>query len=112
MITSRPEVSITYTFPSARILPIRAADDDINKYVTSRITSVPRFLPVLRTSPGLEDLIRRTVVEKAGGMYVDLSMKFVFIYVVMPGRENIPEILSPHPFQCPCTVLIQLTTFH
>jgi ankyrin repeat domain-containing protein 50 len=78
MITSRPEVSITYTFPSAQILPIRATDDDISKYVTSRVTSVPRFLAVLRTSVGLEDLIRSTVVEKAGGVYVDLSIKFVF----------------------------------
>jgi hypothetical protein len=70
MVTSRPEVSITYTFPSAKSLPIRATDDDIREYITSRITRASRFLPVLRTSVGLEDLIRSTVVEKAGGMYV------------------------------------------
>lgn len=76
LITSRPHVSnvIQQHLPDAVLLPIRAYDEDIKKYLDKRIM-MEKFLGLLiKKSPEIEEIIKQKITEKARGMSVLLYL--------------------------------------
>jgi len=70
MMTGRPHVTAVMlsSFGEACDVPIRARDEDIDKYTKERIHLNENLSRHCLRSEGLEETIRQTVVSKAGGM--------------------------------------------
>ena len=70
MMTGRPHVTAVMlsSFGEACDVPIRARDEDIDKYTEERIHLNENLSRHCLRSEGLEETIRQTVVSKAGGM--------------------------------------------
>ena len=70
MITSRPAASIETQLQGMAYFEIRAADEDIRKYVEYRITKERRLIPHVREDDAFRVSIIDTIIAKAQGMYV------------------------------------------
>ena len=70
MITSRPVASIEAHLQGMAYLEIRAADEDIRKYIENRIPKERRLIPYVRGDDAFRVSIIDTVIAKAQGMYV------------------------------------------
>lgn len=70
MITSRPHVSIEDPINRIITLEIRASEEDLGEYVDVRINRHPRLAKHVSEHFGLQENIRRTIVERARGMFV------------------------------------------
>ena len=70
MVTSRPVASIEAHLQGMAYLEIRAADEDIRKYVENRIPKERRLIPHVRGDDAFRVSIIDTVIAKAQGMYV------------------------------------------
>ena len=70
MITSRPVASIDAHLQDMAYLEIRAADEDIRKYIENRIPKERRLVPHVRGDDAFQVSIIDTIIAKAQGMYV------------------------------------------
>ena len=70
MVTSRPVASIEAHLQGMAYLEIRAADEDIRKYVEDRIPKERRLIPYVRGDDAFRVSIIDTIIAKAQGMYV------------------------------------------
>ena len=70
MITSRPVASIEAHLQGMAYLEIRAADEDIRKYVENRIPKERRLIPYVRGDNAFRISVIDTIIAKAQGMYV------------------------------------------
>ena len=70
MITSRPVASIEAHLQGMAYLEIRAADEDIRKYIENRIPKERRLIPYVRGDDAFRVAIIDTIIAKAQGMYV------------------------------------------
>ena len=70
MITSRPVASIDAHLQGMAYLEIRAADEDIRKYIENRIPKERRLIPHVRGDDAFQVSIIDTIIAKAQGMYV------------------------------------------
>ena len=70
MITSRPVASIEAHLQGMAYLEIRAADEDIRKYIENRIPKERRLIPYVRGDDAFRVSIIDTIIAKAQGMYV------------------------------------------
>ena len=70
MITSRPVASIEAQLQGMTYLEIRAADEDIRKYIENRIPKERRLIPYIRGDYAFQVSIIDTIIAKAQGMYV------------------------------------------
>lgn len=68
MITSRPVASIEAYLQGMAYLEIRAADEDIRKYVENRIPKERRLIPYVRGDDAFRISIIDTIIAKAQGM--------------------------------------------
>jgi KAP family P-loop domain len=68
IITSRPQVSIKQVFKEAKLLEVRARDEDVRNYLQERISSPRRLVQVVNAA--LQKDILDTITENAKGMYV------------------------------------------
>ncbi|KAJ7803578.1 hypothetical protein B0H14DRAFT_2613193 [Mycena olivaceomarginata] len=71
MVTSRPHININHLISNIEIVDVRAAEDDIRKYVEGRISKSSRFrkhgdskLPMMR------QLIEERIVKRSDGMFL------------------------------------------
>ena len=71
MITSRPVASyIESHLQGTAYLEIRAADEDLRKYIENRIPKERRLIPYVRGDDAFRAFIIDTIIAKAQGMYV------------------------------------------
>ena len=84
MITSRPVASIEAHLQGMTHLEIRAADEDIRKYIENRIPKERRLIPYVRGDHAFQVSIVDTIIAKAQGMYVMAPKNFIpiSIYVI------------------------------
>jgi hypothetical protein len=65
LVTSRYIPPIDREFEKASHVEIRASDDDIRRYIESRIERERRLLRHVQADPGMRETIINTIVEKA-----------------------------------------------
>ena len=68
LVTSRPVLTIEREFEEAARLEIRASDEDVRRYLDSRINSEGRLLRLVKSDSVLQAAITDTIVENAKGM--------------------------------------------
>jgi hypothetical protein len=73
--TSRPDEEIMARFQKSMSLEIRAVDEDVQAYLSSRICQLPSFV---KRNPELQDRIKTTIVKEVDGMYVECSSGLSF----------------------------------
>ncbi|KAJ6546724.1 ankyrin repeat-containing domain protein [Mycena vulgaris] len=70
MLTSRPHIALQPSFPKLDILEIRAAEDDICRYIEMRVLKSPRLSKHVRTRPELHGEIRSKILTNVEGMFL------------------------------------------
>ena len=68
LVTTRPIDGIIRQFDGSSIVQIRASDDDLHKYILSRLENSGRLSALLRGNDALADDIRQRIIAKANGM--------------------------------------------
>jgi Cdc6-like AAA superfamily ATPase len=76
--TSRFIPEIRENFEGGPSVEIRATEDDVRKYLDSRICSLPAFV---RRNPDLQEEIKTEIIKAVDGMYVDVSSKELLIKI-------------------------------
>ncbi|POR33893.1 Uncharacterized protein TPAR_05909 [Tolypocladium paradoxum] len=66
-VTSRPIPEVVHKFKNAIPLEVRASDEDIQKYVSGRISHLPSFV---RADPRLQENITAAIVQAVDGMFL------------------------------------------
>ncbi|KAJ7659519.1 hypothetical protein B0H17DRAFT_1212850 [Mycena rosella] len=68
MLTSRPHISIS--FPTARVLEIRATENDIRSFIEKQIQGSSRLSKHITARPEFEDEIENKLVHNVDGMFL------------------------------------------
>lgn len=68
LVTSRQISTIEREFQKAAQVEIHAKDEDIGRYIESRIQGDYQLIRYTQKDPGLQDTIRNTIIEKTKGM--------------------------------------------
>ena len=69
LVTSRWVPDIETELEGSLRMEVRAHDDDIAKYIDSRIAKMKRLQKICREDPTLHDKISSTLIEKSAGMW-------------------------------------------
>ena len=91
MITSRPVASIEAYLQGMACLEIRAADEDIRKYIENRITKERRLIPYVRGDDAFRVSIIETIIAKAQGMYVIGRLFFLLNSIYVTDFDKVPN---------------------
>ncbi len=81
LITSRPVASIDAHLQGMAYLEIRAANEDIRRYIENRIPKERRLIPYVRGDDAFQVSIIDTIIAKAQGMYVIEPNIFILISI-------------------------------
>ncbi len=73
MITSRPNIRIEDNFPDREKLEIAAKNEDVSKYLETRISQTPRLTRVVKSDTTLQTKIKDAITQNVKGMYVSLK---------------------------------------
>ncbi|KAJ7659530.1 hypothetical protein B0H17DRAFT_1096069 [Mycena rosella] len=87
MLTSRPHISIS--FPTARVLEIRATENDIRCFVEKQIQGSSRLSKHITARPELKDEIENKLVHNVDGMFL-LAKLHIRMRVRWDPSLNIP----------------------
>ena len=68
LVTSRYTGDIEHEFAEAACLEISALDEDIRKYIETRIKTQPQLIHHIKVDPTIRGTILDTIVQKADGM--------------------------------------------
>ena len=80
MVTSRPLPLIEQLFQDAIHLEIRATDDDVQKYIRSRILRERRLKVHVQRDKELQETIEHKVVANVKGMYGSLGSSLAAVF--------------------------------
>jgi ribosomal protein S8 len=64
-VTTRPIYRAENLFASSMVLEIRANDDDVEKYVHSRLSDLPKYV---KEDAGLQNMVKSAIVKHVQGM--------------------------------------------
>ncbi|KAJ2917577.1 hypothetical protein MD484_g2831, partial [Candolleomyces efflorescens] len=70
LIMSRPLMSFEYLVPDAEFLDIQAHNEDIERFVETRIDEIPTLRAVLRGKDAAKDQLCAAIKEKSNGMFL------------------------------------------
>jgi hypothetical protein len=70
LIMSRPLMLFEYLVPGAEFLDIQAQNEDIERFVETRIDEIPTLRAVLRGEDAAKDQLCAAIKEKSSGMWV------------------------------------------
>lgn len=72
-LTSRPIPDITEKFKESLTLEIRAANEDVDRYLKGHMFKLPKFV---NESPELQEEIKTSILNSVDGMYISSSPTF------------------------------------
>ncbi|KAJ6520685.1 ankyrin repeat domain-containing protein, partial [Mycena vulgaris] len=70
MMTSRPHIGLATVFTDLNILEIQATEDDLCRYLTMQIESLPRLSRNIKSQPELQDEIQFKILGNSKGMFL------------------------------------------
>ncbi|KAJ7203241.1 ankyrin repeat-containing domain protein, partial [Mycena pura] len=70
MVTSRPHINIKHTISNFETIEIRAAKDDIQKYLDGQIKKSQRLSRHVRSAPDVRQALESRIVEGCDGMFL------------------------------------------
>ncbi|KAF7345856.1 putative ankyrin repeat protein [Mycena venus] len=70
MLTSRPHINIHHVISNFKSVDVRAAEEDIRKYVEAQIEKSSRLSRHINNSSTLRELIEEKIVKRSDGMFL------------------------------------------
>ncbi|KAF7345841.1 ANK-REP-REGION domain-containing protein [Mycena venus] len=70
MLTSRPHISVDHVIPNIEVLDVRAAEEDIRKYLEGQILRSSRLSKHINKSSNLRDSLEEKIVKRSDGMFL------------------------------------------
>ncbi|KAJ7453169.1 ankyrin repeat-containing domain protein [Mycena latifolia] len=70
MLTSRPHINLNHVAENFQILEIRAAEDDIRRYIDAAILKSSRLSRHIENRPALRGEIEEIIVQRSDGMFL------------------------------------------